>query len=163
MKPAVVCNTGPLIALAIINRIELLKSLFREVLIPETVHKEILEGGASLAGVSAYREISWIKVEPLHTAPDPLLDSTLDAGEASVIQLARQATVELVLIDERKARKLARSVYGLRVIGTARVLVEAKRGGLLENVSEAIREMRASGYWIHDDIVKFALNEAGES
>jgi len=55
MMPAVVCNTGPVIALASIDRLELLKSLFREVLIPEAVHKEILLGGVSSAGLSAYR------------------------------------------------------------------------------------------------------------
>ncbi len=91
-----------------------------------------------------------------------MLQSILDVGEASVIQLAREATVNLVLIDEKKARKVARSVYGLQVIGTARVLVEAKREGLLPEVGEAIRELREGGYWIHDDIVKLALKEAGE-
>jgi predicted nucleic acid-binding protein len=163
MKPAVVCNTGPLIALVIINRLELLKSLFQEVLIPEAIHWEILQGGASLTGVSAYRETSWIKVRSIMGAADRLLESILDAGEASVIRLAREAAVKLVLIDERKARKVARSVYGLQVIGTARVLVEAKREGLLENVGEAIEEMREAGYWIHDDIVRLALREAGEA
>ena len=38
-----------------------------------------------------------------------LLDSILDAGEASVIQLARESQAELVVIDERKARRVARS------------------------------------------------------
>ncbi len=162
MRPAVVCNTGPLIALAIINRLELLNSLFQEVIIPEAVNQEILQGGASLPGVSAYRAIPWIKVKSLEGGSDPLLESILDAGEASVIQLAREARVKLVLIDERKARKVARSVYGLQVIGTARVLVEAKREGLLPKVREAIQELREGGYWIHDDIVKLALKEASE-
>jgi len=67
-----------------------------------------------------------------------------------------------VLIDERKARKVARTVYGLQVIGTARLLVEAKREGIIDNVNKAVQEMRQGGYWIHDDIVEFVLREAGE-
>jgi predicted nucleic acid-binding protein len=57
---------------------------------------------------------------------------------------------------------VARTVYGLQVIGTARLLVEAKREGLLDNVNKAVQAMREGGYWIHDDIVEFVLREAGE-
>jgi predicted nucleic acid-binding protein len=49
-----------------------------------------------------------------------------------------------------------------KVIGTARILVEAKRKGLLNSVSDALRQLKEAGYWIHDDIVRLALKEAGE-
>jgi predicted nucleic acid-binding protein len=70
---------------------------------------------------------------------------------------------ETVLIDERKARKIARSIYGLDVIGSARLLVEAKRHGVLDSVATTLQAMRAQGYWIHDAIVQYALREAGET
>lgn len=63
MMLGLVCNTGPLIALAMIDRLDLLKLLFREVLIPEAVHREIVQGGSASAGLSAYRQASWIKVK----------------------------------------------------------------------------------------------------
>lgn len=162
MKGRIVCNTGPLIALAIVNKLDLLRLLFTEIVVPETVHQEILQGGSCSAGLCAYNQASWIRVKSLKCPLDPLLDSILDAGEASVIQLARESQAELVVIDERKARRVARSVYGLRVIGAARVLVEAKRRGYLKSVGETIRGMRDGGYWLHDDIVRPALREAGE-
>lgn len=162
MTRQIVCNTGPLIALAIVNHLQILQSLFQEVFIPEAVHKEILQGGASSAGLSAYGKVGWVNVRPLTRPLDPLLGSILDFGEASVIQLAQQLGVKTVLIDERKARRVARNVYGLQVIGTARVLVEAKRDGLLRTVKGILLQMRDGGYWIHEDIVKFALREAGE-
>ena len=68
-----------------------------------------------------------------------------------------------MLIDERKTRRIARSIYGLSVFGSARVLVEAKRRGLLENVARALNEMREAGYWIADSIVEEALRRAGEA
>jgi len=83
-------------------------------------------------------------------------------GEASVIVLARSRSAEVVLIDEQKARKIARTIYGLHVVGSARVLVEAKRHGILDNVAVALRMMRERGYWIHEAIVQQALQEAGE-
>ena len=79
-----------------------------------------------------------------------------------MIELARELSVNLVLVDERKARKIARTIYGLHVIGSARVLVEAKRHGLLDNVGAALQAMRNGGYWIGDSIVDAALKQAGE-
>jgi predicted nucleic acid-binding protein len=42
------------------------------------------------------------------------------------------------------------------------ILVEAKHLGLLSNVQQALEGMRNVGYWIHDDIVKTALEQARE-
>jgi len=83
-------------------------------------------------------------------------------GEAAVIQLARQVHADWVLIDERKGRKIAADVYELRVAGTARIAVEAKREQLITDVGELLSGMRFRGYWISDRIVLAARNMAGE-
>jgi predicted nucleic acid-binding protein len=163
MNGKVICNTGPIVALSMIDRIDILQHLFEVVAIPEAVHKEILEGGDINAGLASYRKIKWIKVMTLSNPVDPLLRTSLDAGEADVIGLARELSVNLVLIDERKARRIARTIYGLHVIGSARVLVEAKKHGLLNNVGAALEAMRDRGYWIADSIVDAALKQAGET
>jgi predicted nucleic acid-binding protein len=41
----IICNSGPLIALGILGRLDILKSLFDEVLVPEAVRTEIEQGG----------------------------------------------------------------------------------------------------------------------
>ena len=79
-----------------------------------------------------------------------------------MIHLAWEISADFVLIDERKARKIARKIYGIQVVGSARILVEAKHRGLISNVREAIEGMRSAGYWIHDDIIRAALKESGE-
>ncbi|OPY62348.1 MAG: hypothetical protein A4E57_04007 [Syntrophorhabdaceae bacterium PtaU1.Bin034] len=80
-----------------------------------------------------------------------------------MVQTAREMGTDYVLIDERKARKIARSVYGLNVIGTARLLVEAKKNGLIDSVGDMIDKLRDGGYWIGDSIVQRMLKEAGET
>jgi predicted nucleic acid-binding protein len=92
----------------------------------------------------------------------PLIGTLLDTGAASVIQLSTEKGVDFVLIEERKARKIARKIYGIHVIGSARIIVEAKHRGLISNVREALEGMRSAGYWIHDDIMKKALEQAEE-
>jgi predicted nucleic acid-binding protein len=163
MNGKLICNTGPLVALSMIDRIDILRRLFKLVAVPEAVHKEILEGGPINAGLSNYRKAKWIKVMTLSNPTDPLLKTSLDAGEAAVIELAREMNADLVLIDERKARKIARTIYGLHVVGSARVLVEAKRRGLLDNVGGALQAMRDGGYRLGDSIVDVALKQAGET
>ena len=163
MNGRLICNTGPLIALSMIDRIDILRHLFELVAVPEEVHKEILDGGVTNAGLANYRKVRWIKIVTLSNPVDPLLKTSLDSGEAAVIGLARELNADCVLFDERKARKVARTVYGLHVIGSARVLVEAKKRGLLDNVGTALQAMRDGGYWISDSIVDIALRHAGET
>ena len=161
MRGRLVTNTGPLIALAIIDRLDILRTLFTSVHIPQDVHDEMVQGGETRPGLDAYRQADWIAVEP-GVPLDPLLSAVLDQGEAAVIALARSLEVDTVLIDERKARKVARDIYGIQVVGSARLLVEAKRQGVLDNVAAALQTMRVHGYWIHEAIVQYALREAGE-
>jgi len=163
MNEKAICNTGPIIALSMIDGIDILRHLFEFVAVPEAVHKEILEGGTANAGLANYRKAKWIKVVRLSNPVDPLLVTSLDAGEAAVIGLARELGINLVLVDERKARRIARTIYGLHVIGSTRVLVEAKKHGLLDNVGASILAMRDGGYWISDSILEAALKQAGET
>lgn len=157
----VVCNAGPLIALGILGQLDLRKSLFDEVWVPDAVQREITHGGLKLSGVENFRQARWIHI----AAPkqkDELLAALLDAGEAAVIALAREQGIRLVLIDERKARKVARDVYGLQPIGTVRILTEAKKKKLLAEVAAPLKKLQEEGYWIHEDIVRAVLRQAGE-
>jgi len=151
------------VALALIDRLDVFHALFESVCISEEVHKELLEGGPSGQGLIPLQKASWIKVQRISSSIDPLLMTVLDTGEASVMQLAREIKADYVLIDERKGRKIARDIFALKVIGTARILVEAKKKVILNSsVGESLARMKESGYWIHNDIVKLALKEAGE-
>lgn len=167
LKGRIVSNTGPIIALMAIGKLSILKEMFDEVVIPHEVHQEILMGKtvedfANLIRITVYEQEKWIRVQELQTPLNPALIGMLDVGEASVIQLASDAKTDFVLIDERKARKIARLMYGLKVVGTARILVEAKRKGIIETVKDLLDEMRTAGYWIGDNIVQQILKEAGE-
>ena len=67
-----------------------------------------------------------------------------------------------MLVDDAKARRVAREAYGLNVIGTVRVLLESRRTGLIDRIGPILAQMRAGGYWIAEAIVQRALLEADE-
>lgn len=158
---AVVCNSGPLIALGGLEQLELLQGLFERVLVAQEVQTEIEAGGRSGRGRFMFRDHAWLRTLPSPTS-EPLLSAVPDIGEAATISLAVQEKAELVLMDEVKGRKIAREVYHLSVVGTGRVLVEAKRAGLINSVRPLLQNLRSNGYWISDRIVNEVLRQAGE-
>jgi len=92
---------------------------------------------------------------------DAFLTAELDAGEASVIALACEFQCG-VLMDERKGRRVASLVYGLQVIGTGRILVEAKERGFVTKIRPLMEQMRAGGYYLSDRLVYALCREVGE-
>jgi len=99
MKGRLVSNTGPIIALSSIDRLEILERVFEEVVLPETVHQGIMVGGKNFTGLGCYRKARWIKIQSLARPIEPLLGSLLDKGEASVIYLAHIGSRPFLKID----------------------------------------------------------------
>lgn len=162
MTKRLVSNTGPLIALSGIGELEILNKLFDQVMIPRSVYEELTAGlSAILSDREAFKFAEWIRIVDLPKHPELLLTRMLDAGEASVIQLASEYDAT-ILMDERKGRKIAGDVYGLPVIGTAGLLILAKRAGLINEAVPLLVSMRKNGYWIDEEILDFVMQEANE-
>jgi predicted nucleic acid-binding protein len=160
----VVSNTGPLIALAKIDRLALLQQLFGEVFIPPVVHRELL----GKAGAEANRlDQALATFVHVHAAPiagrEPEVAAaiqTLDAGERDAVVLSYQLGLSLI-IDDRLGRQAARRL-GLAVAGSAGVLIQAQRRGLIASVRQELEMMRSHGYWLSDDLIEAAAKFAGE-
>lgn len=159
--PDVVANSTPIIALAKIGRLDLLRQLYGEVAIPRAVYDEVTakEDAAAQAVDSS---VEWLLVED---APEPdaasLLRARLHAGEVETIMLARRDGAALVVIDDNAAKRTARYL-GLPVTGTLGVIVAAKRAGLLDSARDAVADLREIGFYVSDVVVDMALAAAGE-
>ena len=156
-----VCNCGPLIALAGINQLALLPHLFRKVAIPAVVYQE-LTGSRRFAVTWQLFNQPWLEVVPVPEPCDASLASQIDPGEAAVLALACQLKNAEVLVDERKARRLAERLYGLCMVGTGGLLLRAKAAGLIPAVQPALANMRAHGYHLSDRLVEAICRAAGE-
>ena len=163
MNKYLVSNTGPMIALSGIGELEILKKLFNEVMIPHAVYNELITGYSDTeSGRESFKIPEWISIVKLSKEPDPLLVQMLDPGEAAVIELASLDTERIILMDEKKGRKIAGDIYGLPVTGTAGLLILAKRAGLINAASSLIISMRNNGYWIDEAILNFVMRETKE-
>ena len=157
----VVCNTGPLIGLARINMAWLPFRLFPDVIVPEEVRLE-LQAKESPDRDQLIEVLSQARIHPRQSSPDRLLHTELDEGEAAVISAAMRLGLSAVILDERKARRIASRVYGLEVKGSAGLLVEAKNRGMIESVKPHLEGMIEGGYFLGPNLVAACLAAAGE-
>lgn len=155
-----VINSGPLVALSLAGRLDLLPALFGEFWIPDLVFNEVAIAGLGRPGADALTDERWTSQVRASPEPDPLLIAELDPGDAAVIALARSLTPCLAIIDEKRGRKIAHQVYGLPVKGTAGLLVEAYRRGLLSDVRATLLDLKRAGYFLSDAVIEAACAAA---
>jgi len=161
----VVSDAGPLIALGRIEKLNLLKHLYQNVLIPTAIHSE-LRCGADLPGATALQKAisdGWIGVQSVSTSAKELseLQLILDVGESQAIVLAELVHCRFLLMDERRGRQVAKK-RGLTVIGIAGVLLAAKSGGLIETVSPVLNMLSQEGYRLSNSLIAEILKIAEE-
>jgi predicted nucleic acid-binding protein len=101
----------------------------------------------------------WIAVH--QAPPDPLAPTTLDAGEAEALALARAAHGRLLIIDELRGRSAARQL-GLPISGSVGMLLEAKSIGLIPFVRPYLDQMKVQGRYIGPKLLSQALSLSGE-
>lgn len=158
----VISNTTPIIALAVIDRLELLRELYTEVLIPPAVYAEVIAGGASRAGAAELLRAHWIRTVPLTDPRRAALLVDLDQGEAEAIALAQELNADLLIVDERLARRHAQRL-GLTITGTLGILLKAKQRGLVTNIRPLIQQLRRNRIRLSENVIQQTLQLAGEA
>ena len=156
MNETWVVNASPLIALAKIGRLDLLRAEGRELLIPEAVAQEILAGPAGDPASVALAAGDFGKPVPAVSRVE-VVEWGLGAGETAVLSLAieRRATA---VIDDREARSAARAL-GARCIGTLAVVIRARREGRIPSAASVITDLRRAGLRLDDTLVRAALQQ----
>ncbi len=151
-----VTDTSPVCYLVLIGEGELLRRLFSSVLMPRTVVAELLHEDAPESVRAWAADLpSWISVRDNPTGPTVGMEN-LQAGELNAILLAETAQADIVLLDEKSARRVA-AARGLHVAGTLGVLAEAATQGLIE-LTEAIDRLRMTNFRCPPSLLKAALD-----
>lgn len=159
--PPVVVDTTPIIALSLVDRLDLLRTFYRHVLIPPAVRAELDAGGGRGTGAVEVAAASWIEVVELEDRGRARLLADLDHGEAEVIALAQETRARLVVIDERLGRRHARRL-GLFVTGTLGILLRAKEENLVPEVRPLVEALLEEQIYLGPRLVEETLRLAGE-
>jgi uncharacterized protein len=159
----VISDASPIISLSAVGQLSLLQQLYGKILIPESVGREITEGGSGQPGADDLRTADWIEIRPVGDSfLVRLLDGELDRGEAEAIALALELRADVLLADERRARRIAARL-GLSVVGVLGVLIEAKKAGLIPMVQPIVEDLLTrAGFRIGSELYRLVLRTAGE-
>lgn len=157
----VVTDTSPLLNLDLIDRLDLLEAQFDAVEAPEQVWRELTRGEERLSDLTALRERGFLRVVPVErTDLSVEIGRELDDGETAAITYAIERGADLVLLDERDGRHVARR-HDLDVTGVIGILLRGERADMVDLESE-LDALRDEGFWISDELYQDTLETGDE-
>ena len=159
----VLADSSPLITLARAQHFELLREFFGEVIVSREVHDEIAVAGTGLPGAEEVRRAPWIRVGSASLEPSQKLTAVcvgLGEGERSIIYLAAALNADLVLIDEERARRVAKRV-DLNVAGSIAVLERGARLGHVGDLRAVFLNLLDQGIRYDRSLLNHSLDRLG--
>ncbi len=160
-----IVNASPLIHLARVSLLELLREPGEnaDVVVPAVVFDEVMKGvshdpSASLVGTAAQ---DWLTIVPTPPPHAQINRARIDAGEIAVLSVALAAPGATVVLDDLTARAEADRL-GIPKTGTLRLLIDAKRSGIIPSVRAPLDQLRARGMWLSNAVWREVLTQAEE-
>ena len=162
----IISNTGPIIALAKVKKLALLKEIANDVLISVAVYRELFakigeESEFIEAAIADFIKIIDVKEKAIDRKIEMAI-ANLDEGEKQTIALASTFNEPIVvLLDDRAGRQVAKELE-FPTTGSIGILLRLKEKGLIEKVGVILEEMRSRGYWLSDTVIEVAKKLAVE-
>jgi len=138
-KLSMVADTGPLLALGVVGRLDLLSRLYSAVFVSASVRRELEDGAPKYTDARRVMEAidrGWLKVIFITPALSEKVDAIihgpprLGRAQAESIVLCQQLRVNLILMDDRQAARVAQAA-GLNVIHGLDIFLHAARSSML--------------------------------
>ena len=148
MNKVIISDTSCLIALSKIDKLILLKDLYKEIFVTREVFNEF---GGSLP--------EWILIsEVKDRQKQEELEKLIDTGEASSIALALETNNSTLIIDEIKGRKVAQSL-NIDIIGTIGVILLANKKGFIKDVIGIMLRLVNMGFRLSDKLINMIIEK----
>lgn len=158
----VVCDTSPLILLAKIDRLELLFRLYSQTAIPISVLDEVrVRPTEETTAIESLVENQAIQIQRVSPQVLESVPADLGAGEREAIALAIETDANMIVLDDREGRRVARE-RELSVTGTIGVLVEARARDMIASVRKEMDRLIEAGMWIDEAFYHRILQEFDE-
>lgn len=154
----VICDVSPIFSLAIIDQLNLLNELFNSIYIPNAVWEEITQDTTPLYYSTIFNFFK-DKVREISSFNDLAL--IMDYGESESVLLYRELAADFLLIDDKKARKIAEHL-GVNCIGIIGILSTAKDKELIETLKPLFVILLANKQYYSLRLMNMISNKHGE-
>ena len=157
----IISDTSPVVALQHLKLLYLLEQLFYQVIIPEAVHKELIEN--KIVDDNFFNTTSFIQIKTvINKGFVSELKEFLDDGESEAIALSVELKPEFLLIDEAYGRDIAKR-YNIQTKGVLGILVLAKEKGYISQIKILIDILRVEiKFRVSDDLYFKILKQVNE-
>jgi predicted nucleic acid-binding protein len=156
----IVSDTSCITNLIQINQFNLLCAIYTQIIITPVVKKELQQ--FHLLSDEAIKDLNLTIQTPVNTFAVNQLMLQLDAGESESIILAEELNADFLLVDERKATKIANE-RGLTTIGILGVILLAKQKNYIASVKLLLDDLRLkTTFHFSDSLYTKILQLAGE-
>lgn len=155
-EPLLVADSGPIIALAKLGRLEILRELAGRLIVPPAVWREVTSEKPDLADALAVTKATWIEVvAPTKQLPD-VVHQDLGPGEVEAMRLAFELQEGRLLLDEALARREALRLK-IPIIGTVGLLIRAEEAGLIHSARTEAQNLVKAGYYLAPALLNAAF------
>ncbi|HZW69727.1 MAG TPA: DUF3368 domain-containing protein [Hanamia sp.] len=162
MQKIIVSDTSCIGYLIQINLLHLLQTLYGEIIIPAAVNDEILQLENKGPILSEFKNADWIKIYSTHNLSNVnKYKNILDRGELEAISIAIELQADLLIIDEKLGRIVAKTI-GFDITGLVGILITAKNKNLILSVKKALDEVILLGCRISNTLYNIALKSCNE-
>jgi predicted nucleic acid-binding protein len=153
----VISDSGPIISLAILDLLDVLEKLYGQVLIPEEVWREVSRHADELNIPQVSSLASHVRAL---NGPNPF-SGIMDPGEAEASALYQEIGADLLIVDDKDARRIAEA-YNINCIGTLAVLTDARDAGLVPALKPLFEKLLAANRYFKKQLLNQILVGYGE-
>ncbi|HYG74588.1 MAG TPA: DUF3368 domain-containing protein [Planctomycetota bacterium] len=157
----VISNTSPLQYLHQLNLLDLLPSLYRQIIVPQSVVEELAVGRQRGVNLPTPELLPWVNVRSSRERNLLPLVTALGPGEREALALGVEIPESLLILDDALARKHAELLH-LTITGTLGILLKAKATGHIPEVLPVLNKLDALNFRVHPSTRESVLKLAGE-
>lgn len=152
----IIGDSSALVALSIMNRLDLLETVFGVIHVPQAVYDEV-----TISSKSQSRKLKIFLKNKITSVDIKISQMGLGRGELEAIALYKNLNANFLLIDDRRAKSFAK-LNDVNVIGSLGVMILAKELGKVKSIREDLEKLLDSDVFISQSLIDRVLVSVGE-
>ena len=154
----VIADTGALISLGLVGKIEFIEKIFGDFYIADAVWEELCRYENSDFNDSI---LQGLQKHVVSIKSANYLSVVMDYGESESVILYKEMQADYLLIDDSKARTIAETLE-IRCIGSIGLLIKAKQEGLIDALKPVFTYWLQNGRYFSRNLLNKVLVQTRE-
>jgi len=153
----IIGDSSALIALSVMDRLDILEKLFNKVYVPKAVYNEVTKSNKAES-----KKLKLFLKDKVIEVKSHIVKIGLGKGELESIVLYQELNAKFLLIDDKRAKKFAQ-LNSINTIGSLGVILLAKENGLINSVKKDLEKLKDKNLYISKELINKVIKLAKES